>query len=74
MERGDVSQARRMTNLCPGNRVRYIHYGLSDLQTQTITKIGDGRPLRTPAWLGRTRGGRHGKLVTHRPLNKAADI
>ncbi len=23
MERGVVSQARRMTNLCPGNRVRY---------------------------------------------------
>ena len=23
MERGEVSQARRMTNLCPGNRVRY---------------------------------------------------
>jgi len=26
VERGNVSQARRMTNLCPGNRVRYIVY------------------------------------------------
>ena len=25
VERGGVSQARRMTNLCPGNRVRYTH-------------------------------------------------